>query len=106
MAKNNPFPLFHKGLIDFEAFHFRPCEGSENGKLQKDSPQRQLQREVPNRPKITFSLYFNKVLIDFEAFHFRPCEGSGNGKLKEIQSSKAIAKGSAQHAKNHPFHSF
>ena len=84
VAKNHLFPLFYKGLIDFEAFHFWPCEGSENGKLQKDSPQRQLQREVPNRPKITLSLHFNKVLIDFEAFHFWPCEGSENGKLKKV----------------------
>ncbi len=52
--------------LDLEALHFWPCEGSGNGKLQKDSPQRQLQREVSNRPKITPSLHFNKVLIDCE----------------------------------------
>jgi len=71
------FPLcFNKVFIDFEAFHCWPGEGSENGKLQKDSPQRRLLRGVPRWPKNHFSLCFNKVCIDLEAFHFWPCEGS------------------------------
>ncbi len=90
LLQEAPRSSFNKVLIDFEEFHFWPCEGSENGKLQKDSPQRQLPREVPNRPKITLSLHFNKVLIDFEAFHFWPCEGSGNGKLQKDMPQRQL----------------
>jgi len=57
---NFPFVLIRLSLI-FEAFHFWPSEGSENGKLQKCSPQIQLQRGVPKWPKITCPF----VLIGF-----------------------------------------
>ena len=70
MAKNHFSLRVNKAFSDFEAFQFWPCEGSEKGKLQKDSPQRQLQREVPKLPGNHFTLWFHKVFIDFEAFHF------------------------------------
>jgi len=51
-GQRNHFPLcFNKVCIDFEAFHFWPSEGSENGKLHKYSTQRQSQRVVPKWPK-------------------------------------------------------
>ena len=41
-CQKHNFPYKRNVFLDLEAFHFRPCEGSEEGKLQKDRPQRQL----------------------------------------------------------------
>ena len=70
-GQRNNFPLcFNKVFIDLEAFHFWPSEGSENGELHKDSPQRRLQREVPKLPKITFPFVLIRFLWILRHFIF------------------------------------
>ena len=101
-GQKNHFSLcFNKVFIEFEAFHFWPSEGSLNGKLQKDSPQRQLQRGVPKWPEIHFSLCFDKVFIDFEAFQFWPSEGSQNGKLQKDSPQRRLQREVPKWPKNH-----